>query len=97
MKGEDDQPTTGCADALHRVYHYLDGELTPESRAAIARHLDECPPCGGAFDFEVELRKLIANRCHDQVPDELRVRIAQAIDHEHNVAKATHGEASSAN
>ena len=89
MKG-DQQPTgTGCREALHTVYHYLDGELTPERREAIAHHLDECPPCVGAYDFEAELRKLIANHCHDQVPDELRDRIARAIDHEHQAAHAS--------
>ena len=32
-----------CQEAVHQLYHYLDGELTDEKRAAIARHLDSAP------------------------------------------------------
>jgi mycothiol system anti-sigma-R factor len=83
MNGEKDDTNIDCREALHRVYHFLDGEMTPERRDEIARHLDRCAPCLRAFGFETELRKLIADRCRDQVPDELRTRIAVAIDHEH--------------
>lgn len=72
-----------CKETVHRLYHYLDGELTDERRQYIVRHLDDCSPCLDAFDFEAELRKLIASRCKDQVPDRLRAQIAAAIDHEH--------------
>lgn len=71
-----------CNDAVHRLYHFLDGELTGEKRAEIQRHLDECLPCLEAFDFEAELRIVIAQKCRDQVPESLRLRIAQAIHHE---------------
>jgi len=70
-----------CESAIHQIYHYLDGELTPEKRQAIAQHLDLCPPCAQGFDFETELRVLIARKCRDEVPPELRRRIAQAIGH----------------
>ena len=82
-----------CRDALHRVYHFLDGELTPERRDQIAQHLNRCAPCLRAFGFETELRKLIANGCRDHVPDELRTRIALAIDHEHKQRLKTGGPA----
>jgi len=68
-----------CDDTIHKIYHYLDGELTPLKRRAIAKHLDDCPPCARGFDFEVELRLLIASRCRDEVPPELKRRIAQAL------------------
>ncbi len=71
-----------CTDAVHRLYHFLDGELTGDKRAQIQRHLDECLPCLEAFDFEAELRIVIAQRCREQVPDSLRNRIAEAIHHE---------------
>jgi mycothiol system anti-sigma-R factor len=72
-----------CEDAVHRLYHFLDGELDDARRADIKRHLDECLPCLEAFDFEAELRIVIAQRCRDEVPEGLRDRIAQAIQHEH--------------
>jgi mycothiol system anti-sigma-R factor len=70
-----------CEDAVHRLYHYLDGELTPERRAEVRRHLDDCSPCFKAFDFEADVRQLIQQRCRDEVPAGLRERIAQAIHH----------------
>jgi len=95
MKGERDQANVDCREAVHRVYHFLDGELTPERRDQIAHHLDECSPCLEVFGFETEIRRLVANRCRDQVPDELRIRIAAAIDHEHQEKSRTGGTAES--
>jgi len=69
----------GCQDAMHTLYHYLDGELNDERRAAIRRHLDQCAPCLHAFDFEAELKMVVARSCRDQVPDSLRRRIADAL------------------
>ena len=66
-----------CDEAIVRIYQYLDGELTVWRRRAIARHLDECPPCAHGFDFE--LRQVVASKCRDEVPPELKRRIAQAI------------------
>jgi mycothiol system anti-sigma-R factor len=71
-----------CDDALHELYHFLDGELTNDKRTVIQNHLDDCPPCYEAFDFEAELRIVIAKKCNDTVPESLRARIADALDHE---------------
>ena len=68
-----------CEDAVHQLYLYLDGELTPERRELIKHHLDGCPPCFEAYDFEAELRIVIAHKCREQVPDHLRVRVARAL------------------
>ena len=68
-----------CAEAIHRLYHFIDGELNDANRHAIQRHLDDCSPCLEAFDFEAELRVVIANRCKEEVPPALRARIAAAI------------------
>lgn len=75
-----------CDDALHQLYVFLDGELTTERRELIRHHLDECIPCLGAFDFEAELRLVIAQKCRDSVPDTLRDRIAQAIARDHDLS-----------
>jgi mycothiol system anti-sigma-R factor len=71
-----------CEEALHELYHFLDGELTEERRHLIAAHLDDCNTCLGAFDFETELRHVVARRCQDTVPEALRERIARAIGHD---------------
>jgi len=68
-----------CRDAAHSLYHYLDGELTFERREIIRHHLDDCPPCGEAFDFESELRIVISQKCREQVPEHLRLRVAEAL------------------
>lgn len=70
-----------CDDAIHRVYHYLDGEMTVWKRRAITRHLDDCPPCAEGFEFEVEIRRVIALRCQEEAPADLRRRIAEALGH----------------
>ena len=48
-------------------------------RPQIARHLDDCPPCAQGFDFEIELRQVIASKCRDEVPPDLKRRIAEAL------------------
>jgi len=68
-----------CVEAVHELYHYLDGELTSERRILIKQHLDDCPPCGDAFEFEAELRVVISQKCREQVPDSLRNRVADAL------------------
>ena len=79
-----------CEDALHELYHFLDGELTDDRRAA---HLDATSTtvrtCLGAFDFEAELRQVIAPACQDTVPDALRERIAKAIGRTTSATTAT--------
>jgi mycothiol system anti-sigma-R factor len=71
-----------CEDAVHELYTFLDGELTETKRTEIARHLDDCPPCFEQFDFEAELRQVIASKCKDTVPESLRLRIAEVLDME---------------
>ncbi len=71
-----------CDETIERLYSYLDGELTEERRVEIRQHLDLCGPCVGAYGFEAELRKVIANRCKDHVPDSLMQRVADALREE---------------
>jgi mycothiol system anti-sigma-R factor len=68
-----------CQEALDTLYHFLDGELTEVRRLEIQQHLDRCSPCLEAFDFEAELKIVIARRCRDQVPESLRSRVASAL------------------
>ena len=69
-----------CVEAAKLLYEYLDGEITPNRRQQIKGHLDLCPPCFDAFDFEVELRLVVAQRCREEVPDHLRQRVYKALE-----------------
>jgi mycothiol system anti-sigma-R factor len=68
-----------CEYTIQQVYFYLDGELTTYRRWQITRHLNRCPPCKQGFDFELELRHVVADRCRDHVPEDLKRRIADAL------------------
>ncbi|HUF34037.1 MAG TPA: mycothiol system anti-sigma-R factor [Acidimicrobiales bacterium] len=68
-----------CSEALRELYVFLDGELTVERRATIRRHLDDCHDCLEVFDFEAELKMVIARKCVDTPPDHLLERIARAL------------------
>ncbi len=73
-----------CSETIERLYGYLDGELTDERRDEIQHHLDDCPPCLKAYDFETELRVVIADRCRDHVPQTLLQRVKNAlVEEEH--------------
>jgi mycothiol system anti-sigma-R factor len=67
-----------CREYVEALYVYLDGELSITQRRVIQEHLSDCPPCDEAFAFEDHLRRLVASKCRDQVPEALRLRI-QAI------------------
>lgn len=78
----DDFGSNECQEALAVLYTYLDGELTIERRTLIRTHLDLCSPCGNQYTFEAELRQVVSMRCREIVPDELRMRIADALRRE---------------
>ncbi|MCL4313196.1 MAG: mycothiol system anti-sigma-R factor [Actinobacteria bacterium] len=84
MKSKDafEEPVSECDDAIHRLYYFMDGALTEDKRVQIKKHLDACPPCLRVYDFEEELRQVIANHCQETVPEGLRERVAAAIEEE---------------
>lgn len=69
-----------CQQAVAELYGFLDGFLTDEKRSGIQRHLDDCSPCLEAFEFEVELRTVVAQRCKEEVPESLKLKIAELLD-----------------
>jgi mycothiol system anti-sigma-R factor len=68
-----------CNAMLARLYSFLDGELNDDRRAKIQLHLDGCPSCFSKFDFEAELRIVIAKRVTCRVPATLVERIRNSI------------------
>lgn len=75
--------TSECEEALDTLYAFLDGELTADKRKAIQHHLDECSPCLETYDFEAELKTVIARKCRDHVPEGLRAKVESALRDAH--------------
>jgi mycothiol system anti-sigma-R factor len=71
-----------CSEALHELYQYLDGELTEGRREIITSHLNACGECFEAFDFQAELRQVVAHKCRDEVPESLKSRVARLLEAE---------------
>jgi len=82
MPSMDPFDRSSCEKTIHELYHFLAGELTDAKRKEIEFHLDHCGPCVDIVSFESDLRRVIADRCREQVPKGLRDKIAQLIDHE---------------
>lgn len=75
-----------CTDAVARLYEYLDGELDAETLVVVEAHLRHCAPCLEAFDFESELKRVVASKCVEQIPDELKQRLISFLENEGEVS-----------
>ncbi len=68
-----------CRQAVALMTAYLDGALDDRDRGRLEAHLDDCPPCAEGYDFEIEIRRVIAVSCTEQAPEDLRRRIGEAL------------------
>ena len=71
-----------CQDALRNMYQFLDKELPKSEVAHVQSHLDECIPCLEAFEFETELKAVIANKCQEAVPSHLYAKVQASLRQE---------------
>jgi mycothiol system anti-sigma-R factor len=68
-----------CGEAVQALYPFLDGELNYEQHSLVQSHLDNCPSCGSAFGFELQLRKTVRAKLAVAVPESLAQRIRRAL------------------
>lgn len=70
-----------CSATLKELDVFLDDELSPEARNTISHHLDACPDCLSAFDFQAELKQVIGEKCrNDEMPADLLSRIEKCFN-----------------
>lgn len=74
-----DADDADCAQALARVYEYLDGELSPADLERIREHIDDCGPCLQQYDLDIALKALVRRSCQESAPADLRERIMVKI------------------
>lgn len=69
-----------CEETLRELERFLDHELTGNAQKAIQAHIDGCLDCLHAFDFQAELKSIIAAKCQsDELPPGLLSRIEQCF------------------
>ena len=68
-----------CAEALSRLFEFLDEEVAESDGDRIRQHLADCEPCLAEYDVEDHLKKLIRRSCTEAAPSELHVRIRQQL------------------
>ncbi|SDO64443.1 mycothiol system anti-sigma-R factor [Pedococcus dokdonensis] len=69
-----------CSEVLHRVYEYLDGEMTTADTVKIKQHLEACGPCLHQYDLDQALKALVKRSCAcEEAPVELRTSIMARI------------------
>ena len=66
-----------CSEVLHRIYEYLDGEMSADDVRRVAAHLNECQPCLAEHDLDVE-RRQAPLAVHASPRDDLRTGPARA-------------------
>ena len=80
MPGHEHAGHGDWSEVLHRIYEYLDGEMSPEDVARVAHHLEECRPCLAEHDLDNAVKQVVRRACtEDAAPDYLRLRITRSI------------------
>lgn len=69
-----------CAEAVERLWAYLDGALSVGDRAALEEHLGFCRVCCGEVEFAQELRGFLARSAAEELPDDVRTRLIASLD-----------------
>ncbi|HXF97146.1 MAG TPA: zf-HC2 domain-containing protein [Gaiellaceae bacterium] len=69
-----------CAEAVERLWEYLDGSLPDASRQAIEQHLSFCRRCCGEAEFAAELRAFLARSAAEELPADVRERLLATLD-----------------
>lgn len=64
-----------CAQALARLFEFLDAELDEALGDRIREHLAECEDCLTEYDVSDHLKRLVQRSCHELAPAELHERI----------------------
>ena len=55
-----------CSEVLHRIYEYLDGEMSADDVRRVAAHLGECQPCLAEHDLDVALKQVVRRSCQGE-------------------------------
>lgn len=64
-----------CAEAVSRLWEYVERELPVDEEQQIDQHIAVCRQCCGEADFAGELRGFLDAHAHDDMPPDARGRL----------------------
>ncbi|WP_255491584.1 MULTISPECIES: mycothiol system anti-sigma-R factor [unclassified Actinotalea] len=68
-----------CAEALRKLFVFLDAEIGEAEGDQIRAHLADCEPCLAQYDIEDHVKRLVKRSCSDCAPPELHLRIREQL------------------
>lgn len=69
-----------CAEAVQRLWEYLDGVVDEPDRGKVEEHLAFCRRCCGELEFAEELRALLAEPVAEELPADVEARLGATLD-----------------
>jgi mycothiol system anti-sigma-R factor len=69
-----------CADAMRRLWEYLDQTVDAADRALVEDHLARCRRCCGELEFAKELRRFLASSSREDIPEKVLRRLNQTLE-----------------
>ena len=69
-----------CADAVRKLWEYLDNAISPEDQAKVEEHLAFCRTCCGELEFAKELRSFIASNAAEEIPPRVKADLERFVE-----------------
>jgi anti-sigma factor (TIGR02949 family) len=69
-----------CSEAVKQLWEYLDGTVDEVDRALVEEHLSRCRQCCGELEFARELRRVLAQSAHVELPVNVLLRLSQTLE-----------------
>src|SRR5579862_3854563 len=67
---------TDCVEITARLHLYIDRELNTAEIDIVQQHLLDCPSCEHRFHFDMQLKRLLHDRCTiEHAPEWLRSEV----------------------
>lgn len=70
-----------CREAVRRMWAYLDHGLDAEPAEEFESHLETCRRCCGELEFSRALRRLVAEKASEPLPERLHRRLRALLEH----------------
>lgn len=71
-----------CSDAVRLIAPAAEGHAAPAALDALLQHLDQCESCRTEAENQVLVKRLLASRPEERLPEGLAASIARRLDRE---------------